>query len=51
MIVDDLVNNNVRKVFGCMRLIDWYKTSILYKSFNNDEDAIVAGIVDKVFGL
>jgi hypothetical protein len=50
VIVDDLANNNVCKVFGCIRFIDWYKASILRKSFNNDEDAIVVGIVDKVFG-
>ena len=50
MIVDDLANNNVRKILGCMRFIDWYKTSILYKSFDNNEDVIITGIANKVFG-
>jgi hypothetical protein len=48
MIVDDLANNNVCKVFGYIRLINWYEASILRKSFNNDKDAIVVGIIDKV---
>ena len=49
MIVDDLANNNVRKVLGYMKFIDWYKISIFCKSFNNNEDVIVASIIDKVF--
>ena len=49
MIVDDLANNNICKVFGYIRFIDWYKASIFCKSFNNNEDVIVVGIVDKVF--
>ena len=50
MIANDLANNNVCKVLGYIRLIDWYKTSILRKSFDNNEDVIVAGIINKVFG-
>ena len=48
MIADDLMNNNVRKVLGYIRLIDWYETSILCKLFNNDEDAIITSIANKV---
>ena len=50
MIVDDFANDNVCKVFGCMRFINWHEASILYKSFDNDEDTIVVGIANKVFG-
>ena len=48
MIVDDLANNNVRKILGYIRFINWYETSIFRKSFNNNEDVIVVSIVNKV---
>jgi hypothetical protein len=51
VIANNFANNNIRKVLGYIKLIDWYKVSILRKSFNNNEDAIVASIADKVFGL
>ena len=50
MIVDDLANNNIRKVLGYIRLIDWYKTFIFRKSFDNNEDTIIANIIDRIFG-
>ena len=49
MIANDLTDNNIREVLGYIRFIDWYKTSILCKSFDNNEDTIVASIVDKIF--
>jgi hypothetical protein len=50
VIVDDLANDNVRKVLGCIRLIDWYEMSILRESFNNNKDTIIASIANKVLG-
>jgi hypothetical protein len=50
MIVDDLTNDNIRKVLGYIKLINWYEASILRKSFDNDKDTIVISIINRVFG-
>jgi hypothetical protein len=49
VIANDLANNNVRKVLGYIRFIDWYEMFIFCKLFDNDENVIVISIIDRVF--
>ena len=51
MIVNDLLDYGICKIFCWIRFVDKNKFVIFDKMFYNDEDIIIIDIVDKVFGF
>ncbi len=48
MVVNDLSDYSIYKIFCWIEFIDKDKFAIFDKMFYNDKDTVIAGIVDKV---
>jgi len=49
MIVNDLLDYGICKIFCWIRLVDKNKFAIFNKTFYNDKDIIIINIINRVF--